>query len=240
MNSLLRNLLVIDIETVSVESNFDEMPSELKDHWRHKSQFLRNPDDLGESDLFFNRAGIYAEFGKVVVIGMGIFHLDENNEVCLRVKSLQNDRENDLLKEFSDFLIKNYDQDELRLCGHNGKEFDFPYLCRRFLINKVDIPGALNISGRKPWEINHVDTLELWKFGDRKNFTSLDLLTTILGISSSKSDMDGSKVNEVYYNEDGGLDRIAEYCKGDVVATAQLYLKLNNLPLVPEGQVTIV
>ena len=171
---------------------------------------------------------------------MGVFHLDVNGELALRVKSFWHHDEYELLKEFKSFLVEKFDPETIRLCAHNGKEFDYPYLCRRMLVNDLAIPEVLNLTGRKPWEVQHIDTMELWKFGDRKNFTSLNLLTSLFGIPSSKSDLDGSKVNEVYYQEESGLEKIANYCCGDVVATAQLYLRLNNLPLIPESQVTFV
>jgi len=173
-------------------------------------------------------------FGKIVVIGMGLFY-KEGEVVKFKVKSLASHDERKLLEDFVT-IIKKFDQDNLRLCGHNGKEFDFPYICRRLIVHGIDIPWALDLGGKKPWEVNHVDTMELWKFGDRKSFTSLKLLTDLLQIPSSKSDLDGSKVNQTYYGNQSGLKSIETYCRGDVVATAQLYLRLNNLPLIsPEN-----
>ena len=144
-----------------------------------------------------------------------------------------------MLLGFKDLIDKKLDSANLILCAHNGKEFDFPYLCRRYLVNGIEIPVALQISGKKPWEIKHADTLEMWKFGDRKNYTSLDLLAAIFDIESSKKNIDGSMVNMVFYEEDD-LDRIIEYCKQDVVVTANLYLKLNLLPDIPSKNVKYV
>lgn len=240
MDQKLRDILVIDIETASQAKSLDELSGPLQEHWHHKSQFIRNDDDLLPEQQFFQRAGIYAEFGKVITIAVGIFHRGEDGELSLRVKSFSNHDEYELLKEFKTFLVKKFDPESIRLCAHNGKEFDYPYLCRRMLVNDLAIPEVLNLTGRKPWEVQHVDTMELWKFGDRKNFTSLNLLTSLFGIPSSKSNIDGSKVNQVYYHEEQGLERIATYCCGDVVATAQLYLRLNNMPLIPESHITIV
>lgn len=240
MDHRLRDILVIDIETATQQKNLKQLSPALQDHWLHKSQFLRNEEELTPDEQFFQRGGIYAEFGKVIVISVGIFHVLENEELALRVKSFYHHDEYELLKEFKAFLVEKFDPETIRLCAHNGKEFDYPYLCRRMLVNDLAIPEVLNLTGRKPWEVQHVDTMELWKFGDRKNFTSLNLLTSLFGIPSSKSDIDGSKVNTVYYSDEHGLERIAKYCAGDVVATAQLYLRLNNLPMIPESRITIV
>ncbi|MFY0688999.1 MAG: 3'-5' exonuclease [Cyclobacteriaceae bacterium] len=240
MDKSLRDILVIDIETVTEHQDYQEVPEALKAHWDRKSGFMRNEEDLSADELYFEKGAIYAEFGKVIVIGVGIFHQLESGETALRVRSFQDKDELQLLNEFRDFLGTKFDPERVRLCAHNGKEFDYPYLCRRMLLNGITIPYALDQSGKKPWEVQHLDTMELWRFGDRKSFTSLNLLTTIFGISSSKADIDGSQVNKVYYGEEDGLDRIANYCRGDIVATAQLYLKLKNLPLISEHNITVV
>jgi len=239
MRKLTQDFLIIDIETVAGNENIENLSPELKKHWERKTSFLRNTDEKTPEELYTDRAAIYAEFGKIIVIGMAIYH-ENKGEPTLRVKALSNDNEKDLLLEFKNFIEGKFDQDNLKLCAHNGKEFDFPYLCRRMLINDIKIPWSLNMSGKKPWEINHLDTMELWKFGDWKSFTSLDLLTTIFEIPSSKKDLDGSMVTKTYYKENEGLKRIEEYCKRDVVATAQLYLRLNNLPLIAQDQINII
>ncbi|MEO9476260.1 MAG: 3'-5' exonuclease [Cyclobacteriaceae bacterium] len=240
MDYRLKNLLIVDIETVAQSADFSDIPENLQQHWERKASFLRNEDELSAEEMFSERAGIYSEFGKVIVVAVGIYHELEGGEIALRVKSFANDDEKKLLTTVKEFLETRFDPETLKLCGHNGKEFDFPYLSRRMLINELPLPYVLDNSGKKPWEVNFLDTLEMWKFGDRKNFTSLDLLTTIFDIPSSKSDIDGSKVNHVYYNEENGLQRIEKYCQGDVIATAQLYLKMKSLPLVQPNNITIV
>ena len=235
MHPLLRNLLVLDIETASGFKEYKDQTIEMQQHWDRKSGFLRNENELTSEEMYADRAAIYSEFGRIITIGFGAFY-KEKSEIKFRVKSIAGSDERAVLTEFVE-IIRQFDQDNLRLCGHNGKEFDFPYLSRRMIVNNIDIPWALDLGGKKPWEVNHVDTMELWKFGDRKNFTSLKLLTDLLGIPSSKTDLDGSKVNATYYYEKGGLDKIERYCIGDVVATAQLYLRLNNLPLLEEGDI---
>jgi uncharacterized protein YprB with RNaseH-like and TPR domain len=235
MNPLTRNLLVLDIETVSVHGDYTGLNDDMRKHWDHKSSFFRNDDAKGPDELYADKAAIYAEFGKVITIAMGYF-ADADGQLTLRMKTLAHDDEKTLLQQFVAVLEK-FDQDNLRLCAHNGKEFDFPYLCRRLVVNGIDIPWALDMSGKKPWEVNHVDTMDMWKFGDRKNFTSLSLLTDLLGIPSSKDGMDGSKVHHTYYHEKDGLQKVAHYCQGDVIATAQLYLRLHNLPLLEPAQI---
>lgn len=229
MHPLLRNVLVLDIETASGYKKFSELSPKMQQHWERKSSFLRNEEERSVNEMYDDRAAIYAEFGKIITIGFGAF-FKENGKIKFRVKTLASDDEKKLIEEFVS-IIQKFDQDNLKLCGHNGKEFDFPYLCRRMVVNNIEIPWALDLGGKKPWEVNHIDTMELWKFGDRKNFTSLKLLTDLLDIPSSKTDLDGSKVNSTYYGESDGLEKIETYCQGDVVATAQLYLRLNNLPL---------
>ena len=240
MDYRLRNLLILDIETVALTKEYQKLNADLRKHWERKSSFLRNEDELTSEELFSEKAGIYAEFGKVITVAFGIFHDLPDGSLALRVKSVTGHDEAALLKEIKDLLETIFDPENLRLCAHNGKEFDFPYLSRRMLINGIKLPYVLDNSGKKPWEVNFLDTMEMWKFGDRKNFTSLDLLTTIFNIPSSKSDIDGSMVNKVHNEEENGLERIQKYCQGDVVATAQLFLKMNALPVVDEKNITIV
>lgn len=214
----LNNILFIDIETVSLTKEYNELPERLKTHWDLKSARL-NENEPSDS-MYFEKAAIYAEFGKVLCIGIGGF-----SKGILRVKTLYNESEELLLQEFSDVLESHPAGKNLILCAHNGKEFDFPYLCRRMLINGIKLPKILNISAKKPWQINHLDTLEMWKFGDYKNYTSLDLLASVFDIPGSKSIMKGSDVNAEFY-ENGNLEKISEYCREDVVVLTQLYLKL--------------
>lgn len=234
----LKNLLIIDIETVSGARDFTEINPELQSLWSRKASFLKNEDELNDAELYFERSAIYAEFGKVIVIGVGIYHENGPGELTLRVTSFANHDEKELLGNFKDFLTSKFDPTTLQLCAHNGKEFDYPYLSRRMLVNGIGLPSVLDISGKKPWEVQHLDTMEMWKFGDRKSFTSLDLLTNIFNIPTSKKDMDGSQVNKVYYQDENGLKKIEEYCRGDVIATAQLYLALHNQSLIKKENIT--
>ena len=224
--SSLRNILFIDIETVSQTYDYPGLSERMKSHWARKAQFINRPTESTDEESYLDKAGIFAEFGKIVTIGIGFFLKHTDDKLMFKVKALKNDNEEELLNEFNAILSR-FQEDELILCAHNGKEFDFPYLCRRMLINRIKLPYVLDLSGKKPWEANHLDTLELWKFGDRKHYTSLDLLAEIFGIESSKTDFDGSMVNSIYH-ECHDLNKIAEYCMRDVAVLAQLYLSLRG------------
>lgn len=231
-----RNILFIDIETVACTPAYELLDERLKVQWARKASFFRQRDEtLTDESLFRDRAGIYAEFGKVIVIGMGKFSVNEAGERVLRTRCFANHDEGELLREFNAVLEK-MDQSQIRFCAHNGKEFDYPYLSRRLLINSIALPESLQLSGKKPWEVQHLDTLELWKFGDYKHYTSLDLLATLFNIPTSKNGIDGSKVNETYYKEKD-LKKIADYCVADVVVVSQLFLRLNGQPLLDQQHI---
>jgi DNA polymerase elongation subunit (family B) len=234
MNADLKDILFLDIETVGCADSYSKLGERLKAQWARKANFFKREEGQTDEDLFHEKAGIYAEFGKIVVIAIGKYTEGEHGELGIRTKYFANHDEAKLLSEFRETVEKM--GPAVRLCAHNGKEFDFPYMCRRMLVNGIQLPSVLNMSGKKPWEINHLDTLELWKFGDYKHYTSLDLLATIFEIPTSKGVMDGSMVSKVYYQE-GDLKKISEYCVGDVLAIAQLYLKFKGMPLVNEHNI---
>lgn len=233
-----RDILFIDIETVAATSDFSALNDRLKVQWARKAAFLRRDGKLTDEELFHERAGIYAEFGKVIAIAVGKFCDTESGEIGLRTKVYAGHDEQTVLSDFKT-MVEKIDSSTLRFCAHNGKEFDYPYLCRRMLINGLALPSALNLSGKKAWEIQHLDTMELWKFGDYKHYTSLDLLAAIFNVPSSKFDMDGSHVNEAYYKENA-LEKIAQYCRNDVVVLAQLFLKLRGYPVVSDSNIITV
>ncbi|AWI25009.1 3'-5' exonuclease [Flavobacterium pallidum] len=219
----LQNILFLDIETVPCEENYQNLDPDWKVLWEQKTQYQRRDEYTPEA--FYDRAGIWAEFGKIICISAGYFTL-KGDIRHFRVTSFFGD-EVSLLKDFNNLLNNHFDQPQHVLCGHNAKEFDIPFLARRMIINGIPIPQKLNLFGKKPWEIPHLDTLELWKFGDYKHFTSLKLLTKVLGIPSPKGDIDGSQVGHVYYIEKD-IDRIITYCEKDVIAVAQVFLKLRR------------
>ena len=238
MTEEIKNILFLDIETVACTAHYDQLDERLKAQWARKVSYLKNDEAWSDEEFFNRRAGIYAEFGRVITIALGFFSASEEGELTLRIKSLYSDDEKELLQRFKDLLGK-FDAESLRLCAHNGKEFDFPYLSRRLLIQGLALPEALDLSGKKPWEVKHLDTMDMWKFGDWKHFTSLELLASIFGIESSKSDIDGSMVNEVYYNGND-LEKIARYCAQDVLVTAQVFLKMKGLAPIQENCVHFV
>ncbi|WP_299776625.1 3'-5' exonuclease [uncultured Formosa sp.] len=218
----LEDILFLDIETVPETQHFSELTDTKKELWSLKSKYQRNELSAEE---FYDRAGIWAEFGKIVCISVGYFKLTGENRQ-FRTTSFYGD-EVTILKDFKTLLETHYNHSKQLLCAHNGKEFDFPYIARRMIIHNISLPSKLNLFGKKPWEVPHLDTLELWKFGDYKNYTSLKLLTNVLGIPSPKDDIDGSEVYRVYY-EENEVDRIIVYCEKDTIAVAQIFLRLRG------------
>ena len=226
----IEKVLFLDIETVPQYATYNELPERIKEFWDHKSTKIKvNETDTPE--IVYERAGIYSEFGKVICISVGFIH---NNE--LRIKSFAGDDEAQLLRDFAAMLENNFNKPGTLLCAHNGKEFDFPYIARRMLIHGIRLPFLLNIAGKKPWEVPYLDTMELWKFGDYKNYTSLALLTAIFDIPSPKDDINGSQVGEYYWVKKE-LPRIVIYCQKDVVAIAQLLLRYKGMPLIEESNI---
>lgn len=233
----LHNILFLDIETVPQQPSFDLLPAEWRDLWAKKAETLLRNRENETTETIYPRAGIYAEFGKIVCISCGFIQgAGEQKKLCL--KSYSGDNEAVLLFEFADMLKKWSSTEPRFLCAHNGKEFDFPYLCRRMIINNIPIPAILNSSGKKPWEVSHLDTMELWKFGDFKSYTSLNLLAHTLGIPTPKDDIDGSMVWEVYWKEKN-LPRITNYCQKDVVTAAQVFLRLQGESLISETNIEL-
>lgn len=232
----LRNILFLDIETVSAKKSYNDLSHRFQTLWNHKHQTLFHNQEKSVEDSYFERAGIYAEFGKIVSIGLGFLMYNENKELSIKIKVIEGDNEKAILEEFRLIIVDKFKNKALSLCAHNGKEFDYPYICRRMLINNISIPEILNIQAKKPWEIKHYDTLELWKFGDRKAYTSLELLAALFDIESSKSAIDGSLVNEYYYYKNG-LSEIANYCGYDVLVLIQIFLSINGIEKVKKNNV---
>lgn len=226
----LQNILFLDIETVPEFENFSDLSEEKKELFAQKTQYQRKEEFTAEE--FYDRAGIWAEFGKIVCISVGYFTNFETEDRKFRVTSFYGE-EPQLLIDFKDLLDKHFNKSQHVLCAHNGKEFDFPFMARRMIIHQIPLPEKLNLFGKKPWEIPHIDTMEMWKFGDFKHYTSLKLLTSILGIPSPKDDINGSEVGDVYYKEKN-TKRIVTYCEKDTIAIAQLLLRFNNQPLIED------
>lgn len=229
----LSKILFLDIETVPEEENLEEVSPYRQQLWEEKSRYQRQNEITPED--FYSRAGIWAEFGKIICISVGYFDLTEPSERQFRIKSFSG-VEKDILEDFKQLCDAHFYLKSHLLCAHNGKEFDFPYIARRMIINGIGLPKILQLFGKKPWEIQHLDTLQLWKFGDYKHFTSLKLLAEILGIPSPKDDIDGSQVAQVFYREKN-LPRIVRYCEKDVLTLAQVFLRFSEKPLLKKDQI---
>jgi uncharacterized protein YprB with RNaseH-like and TPR domain len=232
----LNEVLFLDIETVPQKENWNQLSKETQELFEKKTQYQRKEEFTPEA--FYSRAGIWAEFGKIICISVGYF-VDVEKSKQLRLTSFFGDDEQALLTDFKVLLDKIFVKKSNVLCAHNGKEFDFPYIARRMIVHQITLPEKLNLFGKKPWEVPHLDTLELWKFGDYKHYTSLKLLTSILGIPSPKDDIDGSEVAQVYYQEKN-LQRIVAYCEKDTVAVAQVLLRFNNQALLQETDIVSI
>ena len=230
-NININKILFLDIETVPAYPNYQSVPEKFQKLWDKKAKNLQYRNEELSAEQLYDNAGIYSEFGKIVCISCGYLSGDG-----IRVKSFYDDDEKIFLQEFALMLDKHYNTPDYLLCGHNAKEFDFPYIARRMLVNGIKIPSILNLSGKKPWEIPHLDTMELWKFGDYKHYTSLELLSAIFNIPTPKDDINGSDVAKVYWQEKN-LKRIAKYCQKDVITTIQLFKKFQGEPLINEQNI---
>lgn len=231
----LNDILFLDIETVPLHQQYSELSAEAQMLWEEKTRYQRKEEFSAEE--FYDRAGIWAEFGKIVCISVGYFSF-RHQQRTFRVTSFTGEEKN-LLEDFSRLVNEHFSRPNKLFCAHNGKEFDFPYISRRMIINGIEIPQKLQLFGKKPWEIPHLDTMEMWKFGDYKHYTSLKLLAHILGIPSPKDDIDGSEVRNVFYNE-GDIDRIATYCEKDTITVAQILLRFRNDTLLDDDEILIL
>ncbi|RYE45270.1 MAG: 3'-5' exonuclease, partial [Sphingobacteriales bacterium] len=229
--------LFLDIETVSQRSSFDQLEPEWQLLWQKKAEILLKNRENETPESIYSRAAIYAEFGKIICISCGLISIVDGQKK-LTLKSFSGEDEFALILAFTEMLNKWSATEARYLCAHNGKEFDFPYLCRRMIINRISIPSLLQIAGKKPWEITHLDTMELWKFGDFKSYTSLVLLANALGVPTPKDDIDGSMVWEVYWKEKN-LERIVAYCQKDVATVAQVFLRMMSEPLIKTEHIEI-
>ena len=227
-----QKILFLDIETVPEKATFDELSETEKKLFAAKTQYQRTEDQSPAS--FYERAGIWAEFGKIVCISVGFFNLMSNQRE-FRIKSFYG-QEEELLMAFKTLLENHFSQAAHLLCAHNGKEFDFPYIARRMIIKGINLPAKLNLFNKKPWEVPYLDTLHLWRFGDYKHYTSLSLMAHVLGIPTPKDDIDGSQVARVYY-EEKNIDRIISYCEKDVITIAQIVLRLRNETLLETDEI---
>lgn len=230
----------VDTETIPGYKDFNDMPEELARMYERKfgHELANNDPDKFDNfeDHYRARAALYPEFGKIVCLVIGVIFVDDKDkQEKLKLKTLCGRHEDKLLAEAAPIIDK-FDS----LVGHNSKEFDFPYLCKRFYVHGIQLPQILNIAGKKPWEVSLIDTMELWRFGSFKGSTSLELFAHCLGLPSPKQDMTGADVAKVYYEmfdhmkdgelpfeaESAAIQKIGKYCQGDVVTLANCYRKL--------------
>jgi uncharacterized protein YprB with RNaseH-like and TPR domain len=235
-NVSLENILFLDIETVPQVESFENLAQEMKPLWEKKSTIIRKEKETTEEA--YRHAGIYAEFGKIICIGAGYISGAKEKRM-MRIKAFAGDDERKILLEFSELVTKFFSGANKFLCAHNGKEFDYPFIARRMLINGITLPPPLDTAGKKPWEVLHLDTMELWKFGDYKSYTSLNLLATIFKVPTPKDDIDGSMVNEVYWKQKD-LERIVRYCRKDVLTVAQIVLRFKGEQLLDSDKVEMI
>ena len=236
---MLSELLLFDIETVPQAPSFDELDAESQFLFRQKLAKTM-PEELSDEEKYGKKAGILAEFGKIICISLAIFEVGADGSRALRMQTLSGHDEVEILRSFTVFCDSIHRRiPNFQFAGHNVREFDIPYICRRLLINRLSLPVYLQLHDKKPWEVRMFDTLSWWKFGDYKNYVSLHLLASVLGIPSSKSDIDGSQVREVYYVQND-LPRIAAYCRRDVVVTANIILRFLGHPMLDDCNILVV
>ena len=233
----IKNILFLDIETVPCAPRFEDLDITFQDLWTEKTAWQRK-EEYSPSEFYKLKAGVMAEFAKIICISVG-YLFAEKNENHFRIKSFYGDNEKQIITDFNELLNSQFNKKQHQLCAHNGKEFDFPFIARRTLINGLKLPALLDIAGKKPWEVNHLDTMELWKFGDYKHYTSIKLLAALFNIPTPKDDIDGSQVAGVYWKEKD-LERIKIYCQKDTLTVAQLLLKYKGEDLISENNIEFV
>ena len=233
----IKNILFLDIETVPCLKNFEDLDDNFQQLWAEKTAWQRK-DEYSASEYYKLKAGIMAEFAKIICISVG-YLFTKKSKNHFRIKSFYGDDEKQIIANFNTLLNSQFNKKHHKLCAHNGKEFDFPFIARRTLINGLKLPKLLDIAGKKPWETNHLDTMELWKFGDYKHYTSIKLLAALFDIPTPKDDIDGSQVAKVYW-EEKDLERIKIYCQKDTLTVAQLLLKYKGEYLISENNIEFV
>jgi uncharacterized protein YprB with RNaseH-like and TPR domain len=235
-NISIHKILFLDVETVPVAADFSELHKEFQSLWAEKTRWQRS-NQQSPGEFYGLKAGVMAEFAKVICISVGYLY-EKEGQHFFRIKSFYGDDEKAILEDLKLLLDEKFATPKHYLCAHNGKEFDYPFLCRRMLVNGIQLPKILEISGKKPWEVRHLDTMEMWKFGDYKHYTSIKLLAALFGIPTPKDDIDGSQVSKVYW-QDKDLERIKNYCQKDTLTVAQILLKYMCKPILTEEQIEV-
>jgi uncharacterized protein YprB with RNaseH-like and TPR domain len=235
-NISIHKILFLDVETVPVAADFSELHKEFQSLWAEKTRWQRS-NQQSPGEFYGLKAGVMAEFAKVICISVGYLY-EKEGQHFFRIKSFYGDDEKAILEDLKLLLDEKFATPKHYLCAHNGKEFDYPFLCRRMIVNGIQLPKILEISGKKPWEVRHLDTMEMWKFGDYKHYTSIKLLAALFGIPTPKDDIDGSQVSKVYW-QDKDLERIKNYCQKDTLTVAQILLKYMCKPILTEEQIEV-
>ncbi len=230
-----KNLLFIDVKTVAGAASFGQLDARMQQHWVAKISRYKDEEPWTEAEWYANRASYYAEFGKIIGIGIGGVYWDDADQPHLKIKTLVGEDEQTILTDFNQ-IVARYPPKDLVLCAHNGKEFDYPFLCRRLVTHGLELPLPLQLTGKKPWEIPHLDILEQWQFGDKRHYVALDLLAAALGVPTQPLPWSGDKTSFVYY-QDGDLETIRQYTEQSVEMLVQVYLQINNAPLIAAGHV---
>ena len=233
----IKNILFLDIETVPIKESFEDLDSTLQKLWKDKTRW-KVADKITFSQHYNMKAGLMAEFAKIICISVGYLFTDKKN-VRFRIKSFYGNDEKKIISSFNELLNSEFNKKEHQLCAHNGKEFDFPFIAKRTLVNRLKLPKILDIAGKKPWEINHLDTMDLWRFGDYKNYTSLKLLAKTFNIPTQQDDIDGSQIARIYYQKKD-LKRIKIYCQNDTLTVAQLFLSYKGDELIKKENIEFV
>lgn len=235
-NISIHKILFLDVETVPIAPSFSKLTDEFQLLWAEKTHWQRLESQTPD-EFYALKAGLMAEFAKIICVSVGYIY-DKNNTCFFRIKSFYGDDEKLLLNDFKKLLDDNFSTKNHYLCAHNGKEFDYPFLCRRMIVNGVGLPKILQIAGKKPWQVRHLDTMDLWRFGDYKHYTSIKLLAALFDIPTPKDDIDGAHVAKVYW-QDQDLERIRIYCQKDTLTVAQILLKYMGKPILTEEQIEV-
>jgi predicted PolB exonuclease-like 3'-5' exonuclease len=228
------DILFLNLSTAPLAPSYAELSPLIRQLWHEKFRYLREPDTPEKQ---YEKAGLYAEFGKIICLSLG-FVKTQGNERQMRIKSFYGHQEKELLTAFLDLLNTRFNKKTQLLAAHNGKEFDFPFLCRRLLINQIPLPVMLDLSGKKPWEVPHIDTMDFWRFGETRHYASLELLAQLFQIPMTQARMDGKEIAQQYWKYSNWTDIVAT-CQADVVLTAQLLLRFRGESIIPQEQISI-
>jgi len=230
MISDINKLLFLDIETVGIEEDLDSLHitfPHLSKMWGETGYDYckrRYPnEDLYSNEMFIKKAALLPEFGKIVCASVGF--ISPNGQI--KLDSFVGD-EKDILGNICE-LFNSVDKLGFKICGHNIKNFDLPYIGKKMLVHGITLPKILPTYNDKPWETKVVDTKEVWGFNSYIGLSSLDLICASLDVESPKNgDLKGDLLHQFYYSEKKDINKIKEYCEKDVEATIKLVKKITK------------